>query len=65
MPEVVGEAAILVNPESIEAIKQAMTDLYNHPTRREKLIQLGKKQREKFSWEASARKLEGSLFKII
>ena len=65
MPEVVGEAGIQVNPESIEAIKNGMIELYNNQAKRTKLIELGKKQRQKFSWEQTAKSLETSFKEII
>lgn len=61
MPEVVGEAAITVSPESIEAIKNAMVKIQTLPKKRKSLIDLGKKQRQKFSWEKTAQKLKNSL----
>lgn len=51
MPEVVGEAAILVNPESIVEIKDAMKRMYENEDLRNSLIEKGRKQSEKFSWE--------------
>ncbi len=65
MPEVLGEAGIKVNPESIEAIKNGMIELYMNKTKRTTLIELGKKQRQKFSWDQTAKALEGSLRRII
>ena len=64
MPEVVGEASIIVNPESVEAIQQAMVEIYRNPKKRESLIELGKIQRIKFTWQNTAKKLLNSLCKI-
>ncbi len=65
MPEVIGEAGIKVEPESIEAIKNGMIELYNNKAKRTALIEFGKIQRQKFSWEQTARALENSLEEII
>ena len=64
MPEVVGEAGIKVSPKSIEAIKNSMIDLYENEVKRNALIELGKMQKNKFSWEKSAQKLARSLAEI-
>jgi glycosyltransferase involved in cell wall biosynthesis len=51
MPEVVGEAALLVNPESVEEIANAMQEIYENENLREKLIGQGRIQRTKFDWD--------------
>ena len=65
MPEVVGEAAITVPPESIEAIQKAMIDIYANEEKRDYLINAGKKQKELFSWDQTANKLMDSLDKTL
>jgi glycosyltransferase involved in cell wall biosynthesis len=54
MPEVVGDAAILVNPESIEDIAEAMQQVFENENLREKLIVQGRIQRAKFDWDKTA-----------
>lgn len=54
MPEVVGEAAILVNPESVDDIKKALSQLTFDTELRQNLIEKGRIQRQKFSWEKTA-----------
>jgi len=54
MPEVAGGAAILVDPFDGQSIADGMTCLLKEDELREKLIQKGKKQLEKFSWDRSA-----------
>jgi glycosyltransferase involved in cell wall biosynthesis len=54
MPEVVGEAALLVNPESIEEIANAMQEVFENENLREKLIEHGRIQRAKFDWSKTA-----------
>lgn len=51
LPEVAGEAAILVNSYNIEEITDAMKALITDNNLRKKLSQLGLKQAQKFSWE--------------
>ncbi|HCB1824074.1 glycosyltransferase [Citrobacter amalonaticus] len=49
IPEVAGDAAILVNSLSADSLRDALTQLTSRP-RREQLISDGFKQAEKFSW---------------
>ncbi|MBU0576940.1 glycosyltransferase family 4 protein [Patescibacteria group bacterium] len=57
MPEVAGDAAILVNPNDLHELKRAMDELYRDETLRAELIEKGFRQAEKFSWKKAARKL--------
>ena len=54
MPEVAGEAALLVDPLSIPEIVDAMEKIAKDEHLRAKLIQLGEKRHQKFSWDKSA-----------
>lgn len=63
MPEIAGEAAVLANPFSIESIQNALSEVYNDPSLCEKLIRLGRKQRQKFSWELTSGKFWQSILK--
>ncbi len=53
MPEVAGEAALLVNPKSEEEIASAMLKVLNTDIAK-RLIEAGKLQRKKFDWDRSA-----------
>lgn len=56
LPEVGGEAAIKVDPESVADIARGITEALSlSPQKRQKLIEEGKKQAQKFSWEKCAR----------
>ena len=55
LPEVGGEAAVYVDPGSAESICRAMLDLEADPTRRAQLVEAGRRQAERFSWERTAR----------
>ena len=61
IPEVVGDSALLVNPEKIEEISGAMEKIIKDPELRDKLKNKGLNQSKKFSWEESA----AGLLKII
>ncbi len=55
LPEVVGDAAILVSPESVEQIAEDMRQLAEDEKLRKELIEKGKLQASKFSWEKTAK----------
>jgi glycosyltransferase involved in cell wall biosynthesis len=65
MPEVAGDAGLLANPFSIDSIKDAMLSIYKDETLRNKLIENGRRQREKFSWDKTAEKLWNSIEKTL
>jgi len=48
MPEVAGDAAIYVNPRAVDAIARAMHEVED-PSLRRRLVEAGRKQRQKFS----------------
>ncbi|MBK8701102.1 MAG: glycosyltransferase family 4 protein [Saprospiraceae bacterium] len=54
MPEVAGEAALLVDPENEDQLVQAMKDIATKADLREKLIALGKERIKTFSWDKTA-----------
>lgn len=51
MPEVAGPAALLADPQNPEEIAAAMERLYTDPGLRKELIEAGRQQRRKYSWE--------------
>lgn len=53
MPEVAGKAALLVNPHNTHEIVSSMKYILD-TNKRQELIELGKVQREKFSWDDTA-----------
>jgi len=59
MPEVAGEAALYVNPEDIEDIKEKLELLLSDERLREKLKEESQKQIQKFSYNKGAEKLLG------
>ena len=57
MPEVAGDAALVVNPHSVDEIRDAMRQVANDAELREKLIERGRERRKAFSWDKSAKEL--------
>lgn len=55
MPEVVGDAAILLNPYNEKEIENSMRKIYLDKKLQKKLIQKGSKQVKKFSWTNAAK----------
>lgn len=54
LPEVAGDAAILVDPTDVDAIAQAMLHLSRDEDLRQKLIAAGYENVKRFSWEKAA-----------
>lgn len=65
MPEVAGDAGILVNPDSAEQISHAMQKIYKDHNFRNQCIDNGKIQAQKFSWDITAQKVWSSLERIL
>jgi glycosyltransferase involved in cell wall biosynthesis len=57
LPEVVGNAAVMVNPENVFDIMRAMQRVLTDQALREKLKVRAYEQVRRFSWESSARRL--------
>ena len=55
LPEVAGDAAILVDPEDTDAISGALLDLTRNRERREQLSQRGLARAQLFTWENAVR----------
>jgi glycosyltransferase involved in cell wall biosynthesis len=54
MPEVAGDAAILVDPFDVNGIAQAMLNIFQDTELRAELIERGMSRASRFSWEQSA-----------
>ncbi len=63
MPEIAGDAALLVNPFSVDEIADAMYNIYADPELRKKLINKGFIREKLFSWDISADGLWNSILK--
>jgi len=64
MPETAGDAAILVNPYNPEEITNAMMEIFDNNSLRNELIQKGKHQLKKFSWDNTATQLWQTIEKL-
>lgn len=65
MPEVAGDAALLVDPSDPDDIAAKMHLLYKDEVLRKKLISHAPEQIAKFDWDSSSRKLWDSMMKCV
>jgi glycosyltransferase involved in cell wall biosynthesis len=54
LPEVAGDAALLVDPDDVDAIAEGLVRLFGDPDLRERLVAAGRERLATFSWERSA-----------
>lgn len=64
MPEVAGEAALLVEPYHVDAIAEGITHLVNQKDLREKLIMRGLLRSKLFSWDMTAQHIQSVLDQV-
>ncbi|MEO0473691.1 MAG: glycosyltransferase family 1 protein [Bacteroidota bacterium] len=57
MPEVAGDAALFADPYEPASIAHCLRQLYETPKRRTELIEAGKIQRDRFSWDQTYEKV--------
>jgi len=57
LPEVVGQAAVLVNPENVFEIMRALRRVLMDKPLRDRMKQRGYEQAARFSWETSVRRI--------
>ena len=60
LPEVVGEAGLMVKPEDTAALAEAMERALDDAALRVELIARGREQARRFTWEQSARQLHAA-----
>lgn len=65
MPEVAGDAALLVNPYEVDEIVEAMQQLNSNTELRANLSEKGLMHAQKFSWNATAEALWNSIEKVL
>ncbi|MDQ3196440.1 MAG: glycosyltransferase family 4 protein [Pseudomonadota bacterium] len=65
MPEIAGDAALLVDPDSIEAIAAAMQRIAGDAALRCALIEKGRIRRQHFSWDSTAQRLWQAAEKVL
>lgn len=65
MPEIAGDAALLVDPFSPEEIASAMKQISTDSSLRSRLIEAGTERAAKFTWDKSAERLWQSIEKTV
>lgn len=65
MPEVAGDAALLIEPTNADQLCEKLQLIATDEMLRKQLIEKGKKQREKFSWDITSQLLWESMEKTI
>jgi glycosyltransferase involved in cell wall biosynthesis len=65
LPEVAGDAALLVDPEEPTEIAQSLVQLMTQPDLRRQLVERGFRQVEKFSWPRAATQLLEIVEKVV
>lgn len=56
MPEIAGDAAVLVNPSDVEEIKKSINNILNDKDMKRDLVDKGLKRAKEFTWEKAADK---------
>ncbi len=64
MPEVAGNAALIVDPYSIEAIAAGLNSLASDDALRQELVGKGREQVARFDWDRSAQELWGIVDRV-
>jgi glycosyltransferase involved in cell wall biosynthesis len=65
LPEVVGEAAVLVDPYSVEDIADGLARVLGDEALRAALIEKGRQRVAQFSWERSVRAIHCGYMKVL
>ena len=65
LPEIAGDAALFVTPESPGSIRDAMIRIVREKGLREDLIDKGRRRRELFSWDDTAQMLWSSILQVL
>ncbi|MEM6397935.1 MAG: glycosyltransferase family 1 protein [Bacteroidota bacterium] len=65
LPEVAGEAALLVDPTNEEQLAFGLLEISKNPNLREQLVEKGKKQREIFSWERATDVVDEAINSVL
>src|SRR5262245_1581571 len=61
MPEVVGDAALLVDPFDTASIASAMARLFEDYRLAKELVERGRSRAARFSWERTAQAVKGAM----
>lgn len=58
LPEVVGDAGVIVEPSSVRSLAEALGSLVKNPSRATELAERGRERSRRFTWEQAAAALE-------
>ncbi|HRE30245.1 MAG TPA: glycosyltransferase, partial [Anaerolineales bacterium] len=64
LPEVAGDAALLIDPHDVAALAEALDRAHTDDTLRAELVTRGKRRASGFRWDDAARQLVG-LYRLI
>lgn len=65
LPEIAGDAAIFVTPESPGSIRDGMVRIVKESGLRQRLIEKGRLRREMFSWDHTAERLWSTIERVL
>ncbi len=65
LPEVAGEAAILIDPNNVISLAEAILNIISDRTLRSNLISMGKKQAKLYSWERTAKETLNAYWSLL
>ena len=65
LPEVVGDAAVLVDPYNVEDIASALERVLTDDALRASLVAKGRARVQDFSWDRSARAIHAGYMKVL
>jgi glycosyltransferase involved in cell wall biosynthesis len=65
LPEVAGDAAVLVNPLEVDSIARGLSDLMSNAELRRTLIERSHSQAQKFTWQACADSVLGVFEEVL
>lgn len=65
MPEISGDAALHIDPFSVDTITEAMEAIYKNKELRSNLIEKGKQRKNEFTWQKSADNLWQAIEKTV
>ncbi len=65
MPEVAGDAALLIDPLEVDSITQGLRRIANDEKLRIRLIEEGRERRKMFSWQKTSERLWNSIEKAL
>lgn len=57
MPEIAGDAAVLVDPYRVDSIANGMVQVLTNPARRQELVEAGLRRSAEFTWERTSQQI--------